>query len=99
RRAAQLQHDLQELEDHARQLDAADAERAAEADRVARESAEREQRFADMAQRAGAVEGQQAMLAALRGRLERLREDVRRESQLLTEQRARQETAEVELQE
>src|SRR5262249_40455335 len=61
-------------------------------------TAQRDERQAELARRAADLEGQQAMLAALRGRLERMREDVRRESQLLTEQRTRQDATEQETQ-
>ena len=45
----------------------------------------------------GASQKRAQMLASLRSRLERMREELRRESQQLAEQRARQETVEVEL--
>lgn len=94
-RFEQLQRDSRELEEQARRLDEWHTKLQGDAERLALES--QHARSDEVAQRAAALEGQQAVLATLRTRLERLREEVRRESQLLTEQRTRQEAAEQEI--
>src|SRR5262249_17375686 len=48
-------------------------------------------------QRAAALESQQAMLAALRTRMERMRDELRQQEQAVSEQRVRQEAAEDDL--
>jgi chromosome segregation ATPase len=94
----QLRRDSQELEEHVRQLDEWRARLEGEAARIARDSAELQAGHADLGKRAAALEGQQAMLASMRTRLERMREEVRREDQMLAEQRGRQQETELELQ-
>jgi hypothetical protein len=96
-RAAILRNELQDLEDQARQLSEWQVKLTDEAERVAQETAEFAARNTEVAQRSAAMEGQQAMLATLRTRVERMREEVRREASLLAEQRARQELTEIEL--
>jgi chromosome segregation ATPase len=97
RRSEQLQRATRDLEEQARQLDEAHARLAADTEDLARRLAEQDAAGAELAQRAAAVEGQQAMLASLRTRLERMREEVRQEEQQLTERYARQEIAETSL--
>src|SRR5439155_20974270 len=75
RRAAQMQRDAAELEEQARQLDAAHEGERQEAERLGRQKQEQEATIAQLAERAALVEGQQAMLATLRTRLERLRDE------------------------
>ncbi len=52
---------------------------------------------AQVEQRAAALEGQQAMLATLRTRVERMREELRRQEQALSDQRVMQEASEADL--
>jgi chromosome segregation ATPase len=99
RRNEQLHRDATELEEQARQLDAAHESQRQEAERLGKQKDEQEALIAQLAERAALVEGQQAMLATLRTRLERLRDEVRQEAQALTEQRARQEVSERAIQE
>ncbi|HTK76148.1 MAG TPA: hypothetical protein VL371_12875 [Gemmataceae bacterium] len=99
RRGEQLQRDATELEEQARQLDAAHESQRQEAERLAKQREDQEAMITQLAERAALVEGQQAMLATLRTRLERLRDEVRQEAQALTEQRARQEASERTIQE
>jgi chromosome segregation ATPase len=97
RRYEQLEHDTHELEEQARQLDAAQVRQRDEAERLQQQKIEVEAAAAKAAERSALVEGQQAMLATLRTRLERMRGEVRQESQQLAEQRARHEATEREL--
>ncbi len=97
RRFEQLQRDTREMEEQAAQLDEWRTKLTAQGEQTAARQAEQEATTAQLAQRAAALEGQQAMLAALRTRLERLREDVRREEEQLAEVRARQEEVETDL--
>jgi chromosome segregation ATPase len=96
-RFEQLQRDRQEIEDKARQLEELRVQLGAEADRVAQLKTEQEAANAQLAQRGAAVEGHQAMFAALRTRLERMREELHREQQQLAEQRTQLETTEADL--
>src|SRR5207302_6655378 len=70
----------------------------AEADQFAKQKQEHDNALAQLTQRSSALEGQQAMLAGLRTRLERMREDLRRDQQRVTEQEARLAAAEADLQ-
>jgi chromosome segregation ATPase len=85
----QLRRDGRDLEEHARQLDAWHERLTAEVAGLELKKQEQESARAELAQRTAAVEGQQAMLASLRTRLERMREECRREEQTLSAQRAR----------
>ena len=85
------------MEEQAAQLDEWRTKLTADAERMTARQKDQEAKETDLVQRAAALEGQQAMLAALRTRLERIREDVRREEEQLAEVRARQEEAEADL--
>jgi chromosome segregation ATPase len=93
----QLTRDSRDLEEQGQQLEEWHKKLCDEAERIAKQAGEIDGRTADLTQRAAAIEGQQAMLATLRTRLERTREDAHREEQQLTEQRTRQEETEAEL--
>lgn len=97
-RHEELQRTSLELEEQARQLDEWHGKLADQAGEIARRKQEGDAAGSQIAQRLAAVEGQQAMLATLRSRLERMRDDVHREIQLLSEQRTRQDTLEADLQ-
>ena len=58
---------------------------------------EHEVTAAQVEQRAAALEGQQAMLAALGTRMERMREELRVQEEALSDQRAMQEASEIDL--
>ncbi len=97
RRYEQLQRDTRELEEQAGQLDAWHNRLVQEAERLAAEKKARDGVVAQLDQRAAALEGQQAMLATLRTRIERLREELHRQEQALGDQRALQEAGEQDL--
>ncbi len=97
RGAEQLQRDTLEMEEQARQLDAAKAKLTVEREAAKAKEAELSDAAARFAERVALVEGQQAMLAALRTRLERMREDVRQEATALAESRAQHEATEREV--
>jgi DNA repair exonuclease SbcCD ATPase subunit len=97
RRFEQLQHDSRELEEQAAQLDDWRTKLTAESEALAARQREHETAAAHVAQRSVALEGQQAMLAALRTRLERVREQVRQEEEQLAGLRARHEETEADL--
>jgi chromosome segregation ATPase len=97
-RFEEMQHTSQELEDQAGELDLWREKLQQQAAQLARTKTEQEAATAQVAQRGAALEGQQAMLAALRTRLERLREELRREQQRLAEQRERLDVSEADLQ-
>jgi chromosome segregation ATPase len=98
RRWQQLQQETTELQEQATQMDEWHSKLVAEAEQLAKQKTEQETTAGQLAQRAAALEGQQAMLAALRTRLERMREDVRREEQQLSEQRALHQALEADVQ-
>jgi chromosome segregation ATPase len=98
RQREQLQRDMLEMEEQARQLDSAQTLHLAEEERLKQQRIELEGAREKIAERSSMVEGQQAMLAALRTRLERLQGDVRQEATLLAEQRVRQEAMDRDLQ-
>jgi hypothetical protein len=97
RRYEQLQRDTRDLEEHAGQLDEWHNRLMSDTERLTEEKKEQEAVTAQLDQRAAALEGQQAMLATLRTRLERMREDVRREEQALSDQRVLHEASETDL--
>jgi chromosome segregation ATPase len=97
KRFEQLQRDTRELEEQATDLDAWHMKLATDAEQLSAKKAEQETATAQLVQRSAALEGQQAMLAALRTRLERMREEVRREEEQLADVRARQEETETDL--
>jgi chromosome segregation ATPase len=93
----QLQRDARELEEQATQLDEWHNRLAADTERLAVQKQEQDAAGKQAEQRAAALEGQQAMLATLRTRLERMREELRRQEQSLGDQRALQEAGETDL--
>jgi hypothetical protein len=95
---AQLRQNVAELEEQARQLDEWHTKLIADAEALSKKKEEHATAVAQLNQRAAALEGQQAMLATLRTRLERMREDVRREEKQLAEQRVAHAAAEAETQ-
>ena len=97
RRFEQMQRDSRDLEEQAKQLDEWHTRLAADTERLMQQKKDQDLTVSQIEQRAGVLEGQQAMLASLRTRLERMREELRREEQALTEQRAAQETIEIQL--
>jgi chromosome segregation ATPase len=97
-RFAQLQEDSKAIDEQARQLDEWRTRLTEEAEKAVQLKGQQEALGAQVSQRAAAFEGQQAMLATLRTRLEKMREDLRREEQQLTAQRIHQEALEIELQ-
>jgi len=97
RRFEQLQRDSRELEEQAQQLDEWHQRLTVDAERLAQQKREQDAASAQINQRAAALEGQQAMLAALRTRLERTREDVRRQEQALNDQRVLHEAGQTDL--
>jgi chromosome segregation ATPase len=94
KRFEQLQRDSRELEEQATQLDEWHNRLTAETERLATQKQEQDVAGKQAEQRAAALEGQQAMLATLRTRLERMREELRRQEQALGDQRALQEAGE-----
>ena len=67
----QLQQDSRDMEESVAQLDEWQTKLAAEAERLSAEKAAQDAAAAQVAQRAAALEGQQATLATMRTRLER----------------------------
>jgi chromosome segregation ATPase len=92
-----LQRDTRELEEQASQIDQWNEKIREEKEAQERERSGLEALRAEMASRSATLEGQQAMLASLRSRMERLRDEHRRQEQALDEQRRRQEVAEGEI--
>jgi hypothetical protein len=99
RRYEGLSRDTRDLEEQAAQLDEWHENLKAKDEGLDRERKELATGRADLAARTAALEGQQAMFASLRTRLERMRDEHRRQEQQLDEQRTRQDEAEVEIQE
>ncbi len=99
RRYEALQRDTRELEEQATQLDEWHTRLEKKGEETEGQQKELEAGRAELAARTAALEGQQAMVATLRMRMERLREEHRRQEQALAEQRARQDGAEAETQE
>jgi hypothetical protein len=97
RRSEQQERTSRELEEHATDLDQWHSRLTMEAEQAKQSRAEQDAAAEEVARRAAALEGQQAMLAALRTRLERAREELRRDEHQLTEQRGRLEAEETEL--
>lgn len=97
-RAEEQARTSRDLDEQARELDQWQERLTQETEALAQQRVELEAKLAELAPRAAALESQQAMLATLRTRLEKMREDVRREAQWLAEQRSRHEQSELELQ-
>ncbi len=93
----QLQHDSQELQEQLEQFDACRIKHADNTARLSLQKQEHDGAARQLAERTASLEGQQSTLTILRGRLERMREDIRTREQQLDEQRARQDAREVEL--
>ncbi len=96
-RYEQLQRDTRDLEEQAAQLDEWHNRLVGDTEGLAQRKKEQDERIAQLDQRAAALEGQQAMLATLRTRLERMREDLRSQEQALGDQRVLQEATENDL--
>jgi chromosome segregation ATPase len=94
----QLQRTSRELEEQARKLDEWHEQLHGQEKELARKKAEQDKAGLQLAQRIAGVEGQQAMLASLRTRLERMRDELRQEQQRVIEQRTRLEASEAEVQ-
>ncbi|MFO0810650.1 MAG: hypothetical protein U0746_18640 [Gemmataceae bacterium] len=92
-KSEQLQRDTLEMEEQARQLDAAQVKLREAQEAMAARDAEVNDAAAKLAERAALVEGQQSMLAALRTRLERMRDEVRQEATALAMSRAQHDAA------
>lgn len=97
-KAADLDQAEQELEEQTRKLDERQSLLLDEVEKLTQRKTEHDDGASQLAQRSAVIEGQQAMLATLRTRLERMREECRREEQHLVAQRERQEITEAELQ-
>ena len=93
----QLQRDSRDLEEQAAQMDEWHNRLSAETERLAAQKKEQQALVGQVDQRAGALEGQQAMLVTLRSRLERMRDELRRQEQALGDQRALQEASEADI--
>jgi len=88
-RLGSFQTDTRDLEDQVKQIDAREEQIRAEEQRQARQREEIDQREAKLNERLAQAEGQQAMLAALRTRLEHTREEQRLEAARIAEERSR----------
>ncbi|MSQ97064.1 MAG: hypothetical protein EXR98_21270 [Gemmataceae bacterium] len=93
----QLQHDTGELESQLLQLDEWRVKLRDEADRLALQKQQQADLDRQLAERGASLEGQQATFTVLRGRLERMREDIQAREQRLDEQRVRQDARQIEL--
>jgi hypothetical protein len=93
----QLQRDTSEMEQQLVQLDDLRAKTTDAAARLAQQKDEQDALARQLAERGAALEGQQAMLAFLRSRLERMRDEIRDREQGLDEQRVRQDAREAQL--
>ena len=92
-----LRNDSEELEEQVNKLDTWRSELVADSDRLAKQKQEQDANTRDFAERSAALEGQQATLAILRGRLERMRDEVRKREEQLDVERNRQQMVEAEL--
>jgi chromosome segregation ATPase len=92
-----LQRDLRDLEEQAAQMDEWHNRLSGETEKLAQMKQEHEATAGQVEQRAAALEGQQAMLATLRTRMERMREELRTQEEALSDQRAMQEASEIDL--
>jgi chromosome segregation ATPase len=97
RKFEQLQRDTRDLEEQANELDEWHNRLTVESERLEAQKQEQYAVVAQLDQRAAALEGQQAMLANLRTRMERMREELRREEQALSDQRALNEATEADI--
>jgi chromosome segregation ATPase len=86
-----------ELEEKSRQIDAAIAIQKTDDELLKRERTASEEAKAKLSERESAIESQQAMLNALRTRLERMRDEIQQESVQLADHRARHEAVEREV--
>ncbi len=93
----QLQRDSADLEGQILETENWRAELAAEKEQLASQKSAQSAQAQQLAQRAAALESQQATLAALRTRMERLREELRQQEQQLAEERSRQEKVQEDL--
>jgi hypothetical protein len=94
RKFEQLQRDSRDMEEQAAQLDEWHNRLIAETERLATQKKEQQALAGQVDQRAGTLEAQQTMLVTLRSRLERMRDELRRQEQALGDQRALQEASE-----
>ena len=96
-RFQQLHESTQDLQDQVREVQDWKEQTRRESEELAKRKTELDSASADVAERSAALEGQQVMLASLRTRLERTREELRREQQQSAEQRSRLDASEAEL--
>jgi hypothetical protein len=96
-RYEQLQRDSRDLEEQAAQLDDWHKRLTAEESQLEEKQKTQDEQTGQLDQRAAALESQQVMLATLRTRLERMREEARRQEETLTDQRVMQEAGEADL--
>ncbi len=87
----------EKLDERARETEGEQTRLRAEGERLARQRADLDAALAELTRRGSAFEGQQAVVTALRTRLEQLSEDLRHEARQLAEQRAEQGAAEADL--
>ena len=80
-----MQRDAQELEEQARLLDGGHVRLKDEAERLTRQKSEQEALASQLVERASMLESQQAMLAAIRSKMDRLKEELRQQAQQLAE--------------
>jgi hypothetical protein len=96
-RLEQLTRDAAEWEETIRLAASEDERLRAEAERLDRQRIELDTQTARLAERSGQLEAQQNVLAVLRAKLDRTREDVEREATALAVARVREEEAQAEL--
>lgn len=92
-RHEQMLRDVAEFEEHLSLADVERKEHRRDQDRVRRLESELESRDAALAERAAAVEAQQATLAVLQARLSRQRQEVEADTEAVRDDRARLEAA------
>lgn len=89
KRYEQLQLDARDLEEQARQLDAAFEKQRTQSEELARRKAELDEQAGKFAERAAALESQQAMLTTLRAKLDRMRDEIQVEAEAVAGERDR----------
>ena len=96
-RLEQLKRDTGEWEETVRLVTAEQERLRAEAERLGRQKTELDEQFALLADRAGQIESQQAVVAVFRAKLDRSRQDMEREAWQLAAARVREDEAQSEL--
>jgi chromosome segregation ATPase len=96
-RLEQLKRDAGELEETVRLAGAQQDRLRAETERLDRQKADLDARSAALAERAGQIEAQQAVVAVFRSKLDRSRQDMEREAWQLAAARAREDESQAEL--